>query len=114
MLALRLEKGVIGSDFNAYGRREFKSMRGLAELGRGVDGLMEEWIPVTIPQSFDLVRFRYGRFPCHVGIYAGNGRFLHVEEEQGVARLTDMKDLSWGPRFVDFRRHRELIRENGE
>lgn len=109
LLALKLEKGVIASDFNNYGKREFKNMCGYAVLGQGIEELMKEWIPVDEPLPFDLVRFRYGRLPCHVGIYAGNGKFLHVEESQGVARITDMNDLSWGPRFVDFRRHRELM-----
>lgn len=109
LLALRLEKGVTALDFNDYGKGAFKTLRGFALLGEGIESLMHEWLPVDVPRAFDLVRFRYGRLPCHVGIYAGSCTFLHVEEAQGVARITDMNDLSWGPRFVDFRRHRELM-----
>lgn len=113
LLALRREKGVIASDFNAYGRGEFGDMRGMEALGRGIEGLMEEWIPMEEPRPFDLVRYRYGRWPSHVGIYARPGKVLHVEEARGFSCVMDMKDTVWWPRFVEFRRHREMMKDGG-
>lgn len=109
LLALREEKGIAASDFNAYGSGEFKNMRGLGKIGEGVEGLMEEWVPVEEPRPFDLVRYRYGRWPCHVGIYAREGKVLHVEEAQAFARIMDLHDIKWWPRFIEFRRHKSLV-----
>lgn len=109
LLALREEKGILASDFNSYGRTEFRGMGGLTKLGAGIETLMTEWLVVSEPAAFDLVRYRYGRAPCHVGIYARPGKILHVEEKQAFARLMDFTDPVWRPRFIEFRRHRELM-----
>lgn len=108
LLALRKEKSIVAADFNAYDRKDFGNMRGMSRLGLGIECLMEEWLPVKTPLPFDLVRYRYGRWPSHVGIYARAGKVLHVEEGQGFARIIDLKDPVWGPRFVEFRRHKLL------
>lgn len=71
---------------------------------------MREWVVVEKPLPFDLVRFRYGRYPSHVGMWAGyRNNFLHVEKNGGVARLAPITDALWGPRFFEFRRHRLLM-----
>lgn len=112
LLALKKEKGIAAADFNSYGRKEFGNMHGMEQLGLGIEGLMKEWILVESPLPFDLVRYRYGRWPSHVGIYARSGKVLHVQESQGFARIIDLKDPVWGPRLVEFRRHRLLMEES--
>ena len=109
LLVLLVERGIRAADFHAYSRLNFRG-KGFAALADGMESLAaREWHVVTEPRPLDAVRFRYGRYPCHVGIYVDQGMFLHVEESQGaVARLTDLNDLVWRPSFVDFLRHREM------
>lgn len=110
LLVLRREAEVEATDFRAYETADFNYPHGYAALSKSMDELMAEWAPVKEPQALDLVRFRYGRYPAHVGIWAGSGNlFLHVEKEGNFARLTPLTDLAWGPRFIEFRRHERLM-----
>lgn len=109
LLALKQECGIIAADFNDYGKAEFGNGKGMSRLGAGIESLMREWIVVDKPQPFDLLRFRYGRTPCHVGLWVGQGKFLHVEKDGLFARLTPLTDIVWGPRFIEFRRHEALM-----
>ncbi|MCL1940036.1 MAG: NlpC/P60 family protein [Desulfovibrionaceae bacterium] len=111
LLVLREECGVRALDFTEYEKLDFAAMPGYAKLGRGIEGLMEkEWAVVHDAIPFDLVRFYHGRYPCHVGIWAGHGNaFLHVDEAGKFSRLTSMTDMAWGKRFFEFRRHQTLM-----
>ena len=40
----------------------------------------EEWDKVESPKEMDLVVFRTGPVPDHVGVCIGRGRFIHVVE----------------------------------
>lgn len=111
LLVLRCEKGIIGRDFTAYELEDFKTRRGLMTIGKGIDAVVaEEWEPVSgEPRAFDLLRFNTGKASCHVGIYVGDGRFLHVESGRGqTAHLECLNSLVWGPKLFAVCRHRAL------
>ena len=113
LLVLRQEKGVLASDFNAYLPENFRHASGMAGLGEGITDLVRrEWPKVEAPRPFDLARFLVGRHPAHVGVYAGDGLFLHVDDSGFCARLTELQDLSWVPRLYDFRRHKAVLEES--
>lgn len=53
----------------------------------------------------DLVFFATGgRGPSHVGIYVGEGRFVHAPNHGGKVRLDRMDDAYWRPRYLGARR----------
>ena len=57
--------------------------------------------------SADLVVFsddEHGRDPSHVGIYVGNGRFVHAPKSGGTVRLDDLGQPYWRERFITARR----------
>lgn len=108
LLALKLEKGVLATDFTEYETADFRHMRGYEKLGKGVQELMREWEVVKQPRPFDLCRFHYAGAPCHVGIYVGSEGFLHVERKINT-RLTKLNDPHWSANFIEFRRHKELL-----
>jgi cell wall-associated NlpC family hydrolase len=46
-------------------------------------------------ESGDIVYFRSGRHVSHVGIYVGQGRFVHAPNEGGTVRLDDLDAPYW-------------------
>ncbi len=110
LLVYRDELGLFPTDFTAYEAADFRYPQGYRKLAEALEGLMGEWVPVEEPLPFDLVRFRYGRACCHVGLYISQAAgFLHVEEAQAVSRVTPLNDLYWGRNCIEFRRYRELL-----
>jgi cell wall-associated NlpC family hydrolase len=58
-------------------------------------------IPPHQLQPGDLVFFKTGRGPVsHVGIYAGNNRFIHAPSSGKRVSLTTMNDPYWQAHFV--------------
>lgn len=50
--------------------------------------------------SGDLVFFAGGRKVSHVGIYVGNGQFVHAPNEGGTVRLDNLGSSWWNEHFV--------------
>jgi len=56
-------------------------------------------------ESGDLVFFRHlTRSVSHVGIYVGEGRFVHAPNEVGTVRLDRLDDSYWREHFVGAKR----------
>lgn len=48
------------------------------------------WVPVSIPQSFDLLLYRHGRHNSHIGIFVAPGLMLHMAtDDQSKLERTD-------------------------
>ncbi len=55
--------------------------------------------------SGDLVFFNHhGRAIAHVGIYVGEGRFVHAPNEGGTVRLDDLDGPYWRDHFIGAKR----------
>ena len=53
----------------------------------------------------DLVFFNtQGRRNSHVGVYLGNGRFVHAPTSRGVVRIETLQQQYWADRFDQARR----------
>ena len=51
-------------------------------------------------QAGDLVFFAEGRHVGHVGIYVGEGRFVHAPNSGGTVRLDRLDSAWWNEHFV--------------
>lgn len=60
-------------------------------------------IPRSQLRPGDLVFFKTGRYQRHVGIYMGQGRFLHASTSDGV-RISSLNNVYWRTRFWEARR----------
>jgi len=49
----------------------------------------------------DLVAFAYKGYIHHVGIYMGNGEFIHSSSTEGIV-ITKTSDAYWGPRVLGY------------
>jgi cell wall-associated NlpC family hydrolase len=62
-------------------------------------------LPPTEPlQAGDLVFFSRGKSALHVGIFAGDGRFVHAATRGGGVRLEALAAEHWRRRFLEARR----------
>lgn len=111
LLALREEKGIVAKDFSNYNPKDFATRSGYEHLAQLVKDALIDWpVIVTDPKPFDLVRMEVGSARCHVGLYVGQGYFLHVEDAFGsIARLTNICDMGWGSNIFEYRRHKAFV-----
>ncbi|SHL05180.1 C40 family peptidase [Rhodothermus profundi] len=70
----------------AFGLTLPRTTEAQAQLGRPVP--RQAW------QAGDLVFFRFNRKERHVGIYLGDGRFVHASSSQGVT-ISTLNDPYW-------------------
>jgi len=49
----------------------------------------------------DLIAFAYKGYIHHVGIYIGNGEFIHSSSNDGIV-ITKTNDSYWGPRILGY------------
>jgi len=62
-------------------------------------------LPPSEPlQAGDLVFFTRGKSALHVGIFAGDGRFVHAATRGGGVRLEPLAAPHWRRRFLEARR----------
>jgi cell wall-associated NlpC family hydrolase len=59
-------------------------------------------VPADDLQPGDVLVFAntYRRGLSHVGIYVGNGQFVHAADERHGVTVSNLWDGYWGPRFV--------------
>lgn len=80
-----------------YGRAGYK-------LSRTAAGQYAELRPVKKPQIGDLVFFRIsGNRISHVGIYAGNLKFIHAPSSGKTVQYADMRISYWKNRYAGAR-----------
>ncbi len=100
-----------GVDCSGLVYRVLRDTAGM-EVSRGVGGLFHSGTPVTYPMHIgDLVFFDTESkvapsVPCHVGIYAGGGRFIHAASEgrhTGVI-ISQLASPYYHDRFLGARR----------
>lgn len=74
------------------------------------DGYYSRSFSVSNPIPGDLVFFKntYKQGISHMGIYLGNGKFLHAGTSQGVT-VGNVHDSYWGPKFAGYKRLYEVI-----
>ena len=104
-----------GFDCSGFTRQVFERSLGLV-LPRRADeqakaaGLVE--VGRAELQPGDLVFFNtLRRTFSHVGIYVGDGRFVHAPRPGGEVRVEDMRLVYWAKRFTGARRAEPLTRQ---
>lgn len=93
-----------GIDCSAFVRQAMAAVRGL-RLPRTTRAQVRRGHPVARGQLRvgDLVFFKTGRGSRHVGIYIGNGRFMHVSSSVGVT-ISRLDNMYWRRHYWTARR----------
>ncbi|WP_256702054.1 C40 family peptidase [Aeromonas sp. RU39B] len=93
-----------GVDCSAFAREVFRDALGI-ELPRSTRSQVQEGTRVAKNDLVegDLVFFRINRRLNHVGIYIGNGEFIHASTTKGVTR-SRLDDSYWRGKFWQARR----------
>lgn len=97
-----------GFDCSGFTRHIFESRLGLL-LPRRADEQARDAALMQVPrdalQPGDLVFFNtMKRAFSHVGIYVGEGKFIHAPRSGAQVRIEDMQDRYWSRRFNGARR----------
>ncbi|MEK4424112.1 C40 family peptidase [Solibacillus sp. FSL K6-1523] len=95
-----------GFDCSGYVRQVFKEV-GIGSLDRTTSGMYGQGTAVKKSdlQEGDLVFFNTtGKGVSHVGIYIGDGEFIHASTSQGVMK-SDVDDRAyWGNKYIGAKR----------
>jgi peptidoglycan hydrolase-like protein with peptidoglycan-binding domain len=93
------------SGFDCSGFVQYVMAENQVRVPRAVSTMYETGTPVRRDalRVGDLVFFNTdGTGPSHVGIYAGNGMFLHASTSQGVT-MSSLGNAYWSPRYIGAR-----------
>jgi cell wall-associated NlpC family hydrolase len=98
--------GIAGFDCSGFVRAMYASTLGLVlPHNAKAQAASTEKIDKTELQPGDLVFFNtLRRAFSHVGIYVGEGKFIHSPRSGGQVRIEDMRDSYWAKRFNGARR----------
>ncbi len=93
-----------GLDCSAYVQRVYKDVLGL-QLPRTTRKQWQQGNRVSRAalRSGDLVFFKTGWKTDHVGVYLGDGSFVHASKHRGVTR-SRLDEIYWRQHFVGARR----------
>lgn len=93
-----------GVDCSAFAREVFRDALGI-ELPRSTHSQVHKGTRVAKNEltEGDLVFFRINARLNHVGIYVGNGEFIHASSRKGVTR-SRLDDRYWRAKFWQARR----------
>src|SRR5690606_3101206 len=93
-----------GIDCSAFAREVFRNAVGI-ELPRDTRSQVHDGTRVSKQDLVegDMVCFKMNRRLNHVGIYVGNGEFIHASTRGGVTR-SKLDNPSWRRRFWQARR----------
>lgn len=95
-----------GFDCSGFTRYVFRHKAGI-DLPHSSSAQFRKGVPVSRKElkSGDLVFFRtYRRGASHVGIYIGNGKFIHASSSGGRVRVDSMNSGYYRARYVGARR----------
>jgi len=59
---------------------------------------LKDWVKVLDYEAGDIVVFRVGGFPCHVGTYIGEGKFIHILSGSEVT-IESLDSITWSNRL---------------
>lgn len=95
-----------GFDCTGYVRYVFQQAAGLSLPRTSIDQIQAgEPLHPRRAQPGDLVYFRIGgKKDLHLGIYLGEGRFIHAPSSGGVVNVQSMETEYWRTRFLGARR----------
>jgi cell wall-associated NlpC family hydrolase len=95
-----------GFDCTGYIAYVFRKTAGLSLPRRSIEQIQSgEPLPPTRLQPADLVYFRIDRkTDLHLGIYLGDGRFIHAPSSGGVVNVQSLGMEYWRTRFLGARR----------
>lgn len=78
------------------------SCENASKINSTIDREKSKWIRCEKPEVPSLVVLRFNsRFYNHVGVYIGNGRFIHTAKKTGV-RIDRIDDIYWKNRIEGF------------
>lgn len=66
---------------------------------------IENWDQVFIPEIGDIAYFMMMGYPIHVGIYIGNGMFIHNYSANGSSAIGNIHHGKWKKRLIGFWRY---------
>jgi cell wall-associated NlpC family hydrolase len=94
------KEGFDCSGFTGFVYRE----AGYGELARSADGQYDTLHPVSPPQPGDLLFFKIkGDRISHVGIYAGDLKFIHAPRTGKSVSYADLRNPYWKKRYAGAR-----------
>ena len=76
------------------------------KMNRVADDQMNQgtWVSYDNLLAGDLVFFGYGDYADHVGIYIGNGNFLHAANPSAGVRVSSMKETYYAKKYLGAKR----------
>lgn len=99
---------VFGVDLPSH-RADYGSAADAREVAALLSASMPQWHPVPFGATDigDGLLFRLLGEPCHVGVYVGDGRFLHVRPDVNAC-IEYVLGAAWGRRYLGAYRHEAL------